>query len=315
MRQWVVKSAQTGLTLVLLVPAHALGATVGAACKDLSGKDQARLVEYVQKKYKVPAAISLAVKPVALVGSTCFRKLEFKSIDPKSSFRVELYLSPDLRFLTAELLDSSVDPALEERRKREALATGLNHGNFPSRGPSDSKVTLTVFSDFQCPYCAKLARMLNQEVLPTEGKNVRLVFRQFPLPMHNWATTAAQATACAQEQGDKYFWQLHDFLFEHQREFNLDNVSARLTEEGKRIRGFDSKRFTSCVADKRTAAKVEADIAFGTESGVAGTPTMFVNAERVGAIVAPEQLRTLIRQARSDAPRAEASVRPTAPRL
>jgi protein-disulfide isomerase len=314
MRRWAKRLFYIALVLLSFRPVHALAATSGSTCKDFGAKDRARLIEYVQKKYKVPTAILLAVNHVEPVGSTCFRKLEFKSINPKSGLRVELFLSPDLRFLTAELLDSSVDPILDERRKHEALTAGLTHGNFPSRGPSDSKVTLTVFSDFQCPYCAKLARMLNQEVLPAEGKNVRLVFRQFPLPMHNWATTAAQATACAQEQGDNYFWQLHDFLFEHQREFNPDNVTARLTEEGKRLRGFDSKRFSSCVAEKKTAANVEADIAFGTQSGVAGTPTMFVNAERTGAIVAPEQLRTLIRQARSKAPLAEASLRATVPR-
>jgi protein-disulfide isomerase len=55
-----------------------------------------------------------------------------------------------------------------------------------------------------------MARMLNQEVLPAERKTTRLVFRHFPLGMHNWALAAAQTTACAQEQGDDYFWRLHD---------------------------------------------------------------------------------------------------------
>jgi len=74
-----------------------------------------------------------------------------------------------------------------------------------------------------------------------------------------------------------------------------DNVVSRLTEEAKRFRRFDSARFTSCVTDKKTAAKVDLDVAFGTQNGVSGTPTLFINGQRVASVTAPEQLRTLIR--------------------
>ena len=121
--------------------------------------------------------------------------------------------------------------------------------------------------------------------------------------MHNWALAAAQTTACAQEQGDDYFWRLHDFLFERQREFTPDNIIARLTDETKRFHRFDSTRFASCVANKKTAVKVEQDVAFGSQNGVTGTPTMFINGERIPSVVASEQLRTLIKQARSQVSR------------
>jgi protein-disulfide isomerase len=145
--------------------------------------------------------------------------------------------------------------------------------------------------------------------LPAEGKTTRLVFRYFPLSNHNWALAAAQATACAQEQGDDYFWRLHDFLFENQKEFTPDNVVSRLTEEAKRFRRFDSARFTSCVTGKKTAAKIDLDIAFGTQNGVSGTPTLFINGQRVASVTAPEQLRTLIRENGSQPGRKEISSR------
>jgi protein-disulfide isomerase len=127
-----------------------------------------------------------------------------------------------------------------------------------------------------------------------------VVFRYFPLDMHAWARPAAQATACAQEQGDEYFWWMHDFLFEHQREITPENLLDRLQNEAKRYRRFDSARYGRCVAAKQTAGKVERDIRFGMENGVNGTPTMFVNSQRVaGGVVAPEQLRTLIKEARA----------------
>ena len=278
---------------------NALGATAGAPCTALGDTERARLVEYVKKKYKLPQTASLTVSRESFVGATCFRKLEFKSADPKRSFLMELFLSPDFRFLSRELLDSSVDPILEERRKQQALAAGLTTGNFPSLGPKDARVSIAIFSDFQCPYCAKLASMLNKEVLPAERKTTRLVFRHFPLSGHNWALAAAQATACAQEQGDDYFWRMHDFIFERQREFTPENIVPRLTEEARRFRRFDSGRFAGCVADKKTAAKVDQDLAFGTQNGVTGTPTLFINGQRVAPVATPEQLRTLIRETAS----------------
>jgi protein-disulfide isomerase len=293
----------------VLFPMHVFGAAPAIACKPFGPSDHARLLEYVTKKYKLPPAASLTLSQESFVGTTCFRKLDFKSIDQKLNFHAELFLSPDLRYLARELLDSNVDPIVEERKKQQALAAGLTVGSFPSVGPKGARVSITVFSDFQCPYCARMAHMLREEILPAESKTTRLVFRYFPLSGHNWALAAAQATACAQEQGDDYFWRLHDFLFEHQKEFTPDNVQARVAEEAKRFRRFDSARFASCVAGQKAAARVDLDVAFGTQNGVTGTPTLFLNGERIATVAAPEQLRTLIREAASQPARVETSSR------
>jgi protein-disulfide isomerase len=71
---------------------------------------------------------------------------------------MNLSASPDLRFLTPELLDSEVHPAAEERQKQQALTDGLKRENFPVLGAKGAPVTIAVFSDFQCPYCAQSAR-------------------------------------------------------------------------------------------------------------------------------------------------------------
>jgi protein-disulfide isomerase len=206
-----------------------------------------------------------------------------------------LYASPDLRFLTRELLDSRVDPIQEERQKQEALAAGLTRGKLPSLGPADAPVTLTVFSDFQCPYCARMANTLINDVLPVERGKVRLIFRHFPLPMHAWARAAAEAAACAQEQGNEPFWKAHDYLFEHQRELTRDNVRQKLTGHLKGMAGFDPARFQSCLMNPAAAASIDQDIAVGRQIGIRGTPSLFVNGHQARA-TEPEQIRTLIRQ-------------------
>jgi protein-disulfide isomerase len=134
-----------------------------------------------------------------------------------------------------------------------------------------------------------MASMLMTEILPNEKKTVRLVFRHFPLSMHNWAVPAAQAAACAQEQGDEYFWRLHNFIFDEQYELTPANIGQRVIGEAKKFRGFDRSRFESCISTKKTASQIEDDIAFGTKIGVEGTPTLFVNSERVASAFAPSK--------------------------
>ena len=140
-----------------------------------------------------------------------------------------------------------------------------------------------------------MASGLMREILPSENGNVLLIFRQFPLEMHPWARAAAEATACAQAQNDKYFWPLHDYLFAHQRELSLDNMTAKLSGVAAAIEGFDQIRFQTCVDKKEMSAKVEQDVALGNELKVTGTPTLFVNGQRVSGY-RTEQIRTLIRE-------------------
>lgn len=110
-----------------------------------------------------------------------------------------LYLSPDQRFLTTEMLDTSLDPVEEERRKSAALMTALSQNKASSKGPEHARVTIVEFSDFECPFCRRLADEMDQ-VLPTEKDEVRLVFHHMPLSIHAWARVAAEAAACAQFQ-------------------------------------------------------------------------------------------------------------------
>src|SRR5260370_41814820 len=95
-----------------------------------------------------------------------------------------LYLSPDQTFLLPELLDVRIDPLEEERRKNGEVMASLVQGRLSSMGPADAKVTIVEFSDFQCPYCRQSAGMLKTFLATPEAKDVRFVFRHFPLTMH-----------------------------------------------------------------------------------------------------------------------------------
>jgi len=276
---------------VAVWPARHLQA--GTACPALGNSEKAKLLGYIEKKYKLTMHLDLA--KASFVGSTCYRRLQFVRLDTRETIPLELYVSPDLRFVSRDLSDSTVDPVEEERQKERALVAALAKGDFPALGPQNAPVTITVFSDFQCPYCARMAGVLRKEVLPAERASVRLVFRNFPLPMHPWARPAAEAAACAREQGENNFWSLHDLLFQHQSEITAGNLQQKLLDYTKAFRNFDQARFKACVVGRKMAGKIDNDVKFATQNAINSTPTLFINGKRARVSDAA-QIRTIIRE-------------------
>ncbi len=142
-------------------------------------------------------------------------------------------------------------------------------------GPAMAKVTIVQWSDFQCPYCARAAPQVEQ-LRQAYPKDVRFVFRHLPLPMHPDAPTAAKAAVAAQAQGK--FWQMHDWMYAHQRE--LDRASL---EKAAASFGMDLAKFKAVMDNPATDARIKADMQAAQGVGVSATPTFFVNGrERVG---------------------------------
>lgn len=93
----------------------------------------------------------------------------------------------------------------------DPVAKNVVIGNSPAKGPANAKVTIVEYSDFECPYCAMAVPTIKQ-VLEAYPNDIKFVFKQYPLPMHQYAQKAAEASLCAQAQGK--FWEYHDKLFE-----------------------------------------------------------------------------------------------------
>jgi protein-disulfide isomerase len=137
----------------------------------------------------------------------------------------------------------------------------------PRLGASDPRVTVVVFSDFECPYCRVIGEPL-REIARKPG--VAVVYKFFPLSFHEHADDAARAAMAAHLQGK--FWPMHDLLFEKQKE--LDD--AAMTSAAKGL-GLDMKRFEGDRASEAVKARIAADKAEAEKAGVEGTPTLFVN--------------------------------------
>lgn len=141
--------------------------------------------------------------------------------------------------------------------------------NSPAKGPVNAAVTLTVFSDFQCPYCSRLVPFID-EVAANNPATVRVVFKQFPLRMHNMALPAALASLAAREQGK--FWPLHDALFANFNQLSEEKIRALAREAGLDMVRFERDRASQALRDE-----VQRDLAMGQQAGVQGTPTVFFN--------------------------------------
>jgi Na+/H+ antiporter NhaA len=160
------------------------------------------------------------------------------------------------------------------------------------RGSEDAPVTLVEYGDYECPYCGQ-AEVVIRELLDSFGDQLRYVWRSLPLnDVHPHAQMAAEAAHAAAAQGA--FWQMHDKLLEHQDELTARDL-ARYAEE----LGLDVERFWDELRRREYAPRVTEDVASADASGVAGTPTFFINGRRHQGAYDIETLTDAVRKARA----------------
>lgn len=269
------------------------------ACEPLPRSKLERLSNYVQQKYKLSFPLRIEAEDISLVKNTCFRRLKFRSVSATRDFVLALYVSPDGRFLSKDLFDSSSDPGAEEQKNEQLLLKSLLATKAPSLGRMDSPVAITVFSDFQCPFCKQQAMILRERVAPFEP-DVRIMFRNLPLSIHDWSRQAAMVAPCAARQSDEAFWILHDLLFQLQGQLRPDNISAEIEHYVGSVGAnlVDPAQLKVCIERGDSLKEVELDVALAGQIEVVSTPTVFVNSFRINGVASEEQLRTLIHQIR-----------------
>ncbi len=164
----------------------------------------------------------------------------------------------------------------------------------PAFGPENAKVTMVVFSDFQCPYCRKFAQTMRQEIAKKYPNDVRVEFQDYPIEsIHKWAEQAAEAGHCIGDGRASAFWAYHDWIYEHQGEITPDNLQGKAAEFAK-TQGLDSAKVSACISSHSTASKVKAALKAGQELEVQQTPTSFVNGRLVSGALEPANLDAII---------------------
>lgn len=154
----------------------------------------------------------------------------------------------------------------------EPPAEILSVADTPLLGRVDAPLTLVIFSDFECPFCARVAKELLpalESVAVRDGR-LRVAFRHFPLPLHKFALPAAEASECAASQNR--FWPMHDAIF---------GLGPRLDEaaisSAAQTAGLDTAFLATCLANRAAqTSRVLRDVELGKRLGVRATPTAFL---------------------------------------
>jgi len=140
----------------------------------------------------------------------------------------------------------------------------------PAKGPESAPITIIEYADYQCPYCTRAIVSLKQVEEKYAGK-VRIVFRDFPLSqIHANAQKAAEAGACANDQGK--FWPMHDKLFANQTKLGVADLKQHATDLG-----LDAAAFGTCLDSGQHAAEIKKSVEEGQRFGLSGTPSFFIN--------------------------------------
>ena len=169
------------------------------------------------------------------------------------------------------------EQAPEQAQEAEVVTVSEDGDAF--LGDKDAPIVMIEFSDFECSFCKRFF----SETLPQIKENyidkglVKLVYRDRPLGNHANAVPAAEAAECAGALGD--YWGMHDLLFENFGEWRLDPSSSfNLYAENL---GLNMEEFTSCMENHDFKDEVLADAADADKVGARGTPTFFINGQRV----------------------------------
>jgi protein-disulfide isomerase len=191
-----------------------------------------------------------------------------------------------------------VDAVVENLKRQELAVSPLSvdaqakiAAGGPSFGPENATVTLVEFSDFQCPYCAKSAKVTEQLRARYEDK-VRFVFRNFPLPNHPRARPAALAASAAHAQGK--FWQYHDLLFANQGHLENSDLLAFA-----KTAGLDVEKFRVDLDSPDSSGNLLEDQVVAASVAVQATPTLFLNGQRLADPTSFELVATEIDKALS----------------
>jgi protein-disulfide isomerase len=154
------------------------------------------------------------------------------------------------------------------------------------KGDPQGLITIVMFTDFQCPFCSRVTKTLEELEHQYSGR-VRLYLKHNPLPFHTNARLAAQAAVAAERQGK--LWEMHDTLFAHQTALERESLIHYAQELG-----LDPEKLKADLDSAETAARVDKDLELAKKLGVQGTPNFFVNGRAVRGAVPIDRFQAVI---------------------
>jgi protein-disulfide isomerase len=288
------------LRIRILVAALAMlgGAGILSAFQAPAPKiDKPKFEAYLRYAESFTSGVKMAIDdPTPSPYTGYFRIVVHLTMGPQQAERVYYVSSDGERVVNGAIWNLNETPFLDTLQH---LST-----DGPSFGPVNAKVSIVVFSDFECPYCREFAKTMRDNIPQKYPNDVRVVFKNFPIEaIHKWARAAAEAGSCLASQKPSAFWAFHDWIFEHQQEANdtfehqRETFDKYLKDRALLIakeQNVDAAKVASCMETHASAQDVEKDLEEGRLLQVQQTPTLFVNGRTVAGAVPWATLDTII---------------------
>lgn len=196
-------------------------------------------------------------------------------------------------------------PKIDEQTEAYELPIGSSY----VMGDPSAPITLTVFSDYQCPFCNNSHESFVEAVIkdPDLQKKVKVAFKHFPLSFHRNARSASKAALAAGEQGSDCFWAMTKILYTNQRDLSDDNYKKWAKEKVKctingKVASLNAEKFWNDYTknDEKYEKMIKEDMDLGmSKANVRGTPSFFLNGWKVGQR-SVEAVKALIKEKKLD---------------
>ena len=169
----------------------------------------------------------------------------------------------------------------------------ITTSGHPGFGTAGAPVVIVAYSDFQCPYCAKEAKVLRTQLIESYPQQVRVYFRDYPLKTHKWAMGAAIAGRCIYRLEPEGFWRYHDWIFEQQKDITPANLKDKVMEFAAG-EGLDGLKLGRCIDSRETEKAIQESKKEGASVGVRSTPTLFINGRPLTGAIQWERLQQIV---------------------
>ncbi len=285
------------LTVVILGWASRCIASPQQRCQPITDATIDGIGRYFHNEYQLKGDIKVDVTVKATL-EDCYRELRLTWGSGEQRRVKTMYLAPDGAHVSSDVYNASLTAAEDDRRREALVRRELNDGPAAMvLGRKEAKVQITVFSDFECPYCRRMAKVLQGEMRGDNEERVAIVFRNFPLRNHPWARAAAEAAACIGVQDERGFRMVHDALFDNQDAITAESVEQVVLGSVADLSTVDVSAARTCVAARRTKGIVDSDVEIGRNLDVAATPTVFINGRKVPSNASPEMIHSAVEEA------------------
>ncbi len=294
-RRFLVKSIRRSFLVLLVI---CLGCIAQSVPPDLARK----IERQVRSFYNLPADVKINIGSIAPSNDVPGYDSVSVTLGDTQEKQYKFLISKDRNtMLRLTKFDLTKDPYTD-------LMSKIDVTGRPTRGAKSAKVVVVDYDDFECPFCSRMHETLFPEILKEYGDRVQFIYKDYPLAeIHPWAIHAAVDANCLASQNPDAYWDFADYIHANKREVDSEKTSgARLEAIDKMAmlqgqkHNLDANKLQACVkAQNEDGVRAEMKEADGL--GVAATPTLFINGQKIDGAVPPSELRAALDSALKDA--------------